>query len=912
LSTALRTFFDHSRHKLHIDGLDTALDVLAFKGEEGLSQPFTYRIEFTASHLDLGAEQLLGQYAQFSLHAAPSTVPVMAWEVPKPAKPLRTFYGVISGCQRLSGSVDEARYEITLQPRLGLLARGRQTRLYQQQSVPEIVEHILRSRHDFLGQDFFFRLHREYPRREQVMQYNESDLAFITRLLAEVGIWYRCTSDERLNIDVVEFCDDQRGYQFDVALPLRSPSGFSSSGEDAVWALQTRHQVVEQQVSVRAYHPRDARAHLDGEVDQTRGEPATHGAPHTYGEAYHYAEPYSVLGNAYHQDEDLQSESGFFYARLRHERYLNEQTHLSGTSSSATLAPGQVLNISGGAPQAFARGAVITGLTTRAARDRSLEVSFEAMPYAERLCFRPPIPPKPQIAGTLPARVTSPKANDPYADIDLEGRYRVKFLFDRDTWKPGQASKWLRQARAYAGDTHGLHLPLIAGTEVAIAFEQGDPDRPYIAHALHDDQHPDHVTLGKRDYTRNVLRTPANNKLRMEDRHGEEHVKLSTEYGGKSQLNLGHLVDAKKQKRGEGFELRSDGHGAIRGGKGLFISADAQAKAQGPVLDMDAAVGRLQQAGEQLQQLSVDAQAAHAEPADVAAQLTLLREQLDSLKAQVILLSAPQGIALTSGKHLQLAAQDNLMLNAGGEADLSVVKRLFIGVGQGLSLFVRKLGIKLIANQGAVQIQAQNDKLELLARQGLEITSTEDEIHITAKKKIVLNGGGSYLSLDECCIESGTAGDHNVKAAHFEYSGPASMKATHPDYPQSLSKQTLRFNLSQAPNANHQVWAGMPYTLYADGAELKQGVLDASGQLLIDHQVVTRGYRLVMANGVTYQIPVPTDYRNAGQAQLANRGLHNHPSQAHAEVSQPTSHTDHRGLYATVMEGASDQEGKTP
>ncbi|MNE01841.1 hypothetical protein D3C80_942930 [compost metagenome] len=420
------------------------------------------------------------------------------------------------------------------------------------------------------------------------------------------------------------------------------------------------------------------------------------------------------------------------------------------------------------------------------------------------------------------------------------------------------------------------------------------------------------MTLGKRDYTRNVLRTLANNKLRMEDRRGEEHVKLSTEYGGKSQLNLGHLVDGKKQKRGEGFELRSDGHGAIRGGKGIFISADAQAKAQGPVLDMDAAVGRLQQAGEQLQKLSVDAQAANAEAADVAAQLNLLRQDLEQLKSQVLLLSAPQGMALTSGKHLQLAAQNNLMLNAGGEADLSVVKRLFIGVGQGLSLFVRKLGIKLIANQGPVSVQAQNDKLELIARHGLDITSTEDEIRITAKKKIVLNGGGSYLTLEQSGIESGTAGDHKVKAAHFEYSGPASMKATHPDYPQSLSRQMLRFNVSQAPNTHHQVWAGMPYTLYADGAELKQGVLDDSGQLLIDHQVVTRGYRLVMANGVTYQIPVPTDYRNAEQAELANRGLHNHPSQADAEVSQPTSHTDHRGLYATVMEGASDQEGKNP
>ncbi|MGF6142248.1 DUF2345 domain-containing protein, partial [Pseudomonas laurylsulfatiphila] len=204
---------------------------------------------------------------------------------------------------------------------------------------------------------------------------------------------------------------------------------------------------------------------------------------------------------------------------------------------------------------------------------------------------------------------------------------------------------------------------------------------------------------------------------------------------------------------------------------GLFISADAQAKAQGPVLDMDAAVGRLQQAGEQLQKLSVDAQAAHAEPADVTAQLNLLKQDLEQLKASVLLLSAPQGIALTSGKHLQLAAQDNLMLNAGGAAHLSVVKRLFIGIGQGLSLFVRKLGIKLIANQGPISVQAQNDQLELIARHGLEITSTEDEVRITAKKKIILNGGGSYLTLEQSGIESGTAGDHKVKAAHFEYSG---------------------------------------------------------------------------------------------------------------------------------------------
>jgi type VI secretion system secreted protein VgrG len=760
---SLPAFFDHSRHKLRIQNIAAAMDVLVFEGKERLSEPFTYRVEFTSSDHNISAEQILGRRAHFSLYAPPQKLPRVLLVEPPAIVPLRNLHGVITGFKRLSGSVDETRYEVVLQPRLALLDRGRQFRIYQHQSVPEIVESILRNRHEFEGQDFLFKLARDYPRREQVMQYGESDLQFVSRLLAEVGIWFRITSDDRLSIEVVEFHDDQRHYQFDVELPLRSPSGLGSSGQDAVWQLQTQHQVVEQNVHFRAYDYRDAIAYLDGDVDHTRGAEAL------YGEAYHYAEPYRELGDAIDRDEHLRCESGFFYARLRHERYLNHRTRLSGIGSSATLAPGQVLNISGGAPQAFKPGAVLIQLTTRAARDSSFEVTFEAIPYDLDVCFRPPLLDKPQIAGTVPARVTSSRANDPYSFIDLQGRYKVSFLFDRDSWKPGAESLWLRLARPYAGDTHGLHLPLIAGTEVAIAFEQGDPDRPYIAHALHDSQREDHVTLARRDHSRNVLRTPANNKLRMEDLRGQEHVKLSTEYGGKSQLNLGHLVDGDKQKRGEGFELRTDGWGAIRGGKGIFISADEQGKAQGQQLDMEAAVSLLGQAGEQLKTLSEDAVASNADRSAVLAQLRFLRQELEELKASVLLLSAPQGIALTSGKHLQLAARKNLMLNAGAHADVSVVRQLFVGVGEGLSLFVRKLGIKLLANHGRVTIQAQNDQLELLARHGLHITSTEDEIHITAKKKITLNGGGSHITLDPGGIECGTDGVYKVKAADLFY-----------------------------------------------------------------------------------------------------------------------------------------------
>ncbi|MBD9516110.1 type VI secretion system Vgr family protein [Pseudomonas sp. PDM22] len=747
----LRTFFDHSRHSLGVQGVVAPLDVLAFSGSEGLSQTFAYRIEFTSTDRDLDADTFLLKDASFSLRAPPEQLGIPGY-TPPIAAPLRTLHGSITSFKRLSGSRDEAHYEVTLEPRLKLLDRARQYRLYQNQSVPEIVEQVLR-RNEFEGQDFLFDLTREYPQREQAMQYGEDDLAFIQRLTAEVGIWYRFSMDARLKIDVCKFSDDQRHYLPAPPLPLRPLSSLEATGQDAVWNLQISHAVVQQQVSNRAYYYRDAGAQLDASIDQLKS-PKT-----TYGEAYHYGEPHQKLGDAYAQDEDLESESGYFYARLAHERYLNQRIRLTGATSSPAIAPGQVLKLDG-APQAFASGAVIVRLHSSAARDRSYEVQFEAIPYAEHICFRPDVPAKPVIAGTIPARVTSPEPNDLYGHIDMEGRYKCHFLFDRDTWPAGRESMWLRLARPYAGDTYGLHLPLIQGTEVRVAFENGDPDRPYIAHAIHDSQHPDHVTL--KNYKRNVLRTPANNKLRMDDSRGKEHIKLSTEYSGKSQLNLGHLVNAQRQQRGEGFELRTDGWGAIRAGRGLFVSTDVQPGAQGQVLDMNAAIAQLESALALARSLAQDAEVAQAVPGDCSAPDQLMKV-VDNLKGAGLLVSAPAGMACTTPKNLQLTAGENLIATAGESADFSVLKRFSLAAGQTIGLFARKLGMKLVANQGAITIQAQNDKLQILARQGLEIASTEDEIKITAQKKITLNAGGSYLVLEAGAIRLGTS-DLEVKA----------------------------------------------------------------------------------------------------------------------------------------------------
>ncbi len=222
---------------------------------------------------------------------------------------------------------------------------------------------------------------------------------------------------------------------------------------------------------------------------------------------------------------------------------------------------------------------LITGTGFTASRREALRVSLLAVPYSETLCWRPPLLPRPKVTGTMTARVTSAKANDIYAWQDASGLYRVKFDADRDEKGQGQESMPVRLAKPYGGDVYGFHFPLIQGTEVAIAFHEGDPDRPYIAHALHDSRHVDPVT--EKNSTRNVIRTPANNKLRMEDKRGEEHIKLSTEYGGKTQLNLGHNVDAIRKLRGKGLNcVPIRGEGSARG-KGYSLLRTASLRHKG-------------------------------------------------------------------------------------------------------------------------------------------------------------------------------------------------------------------------------------------------------------------------------------------------------------------------------------------
>jgi type VI secretion system secreted protein VgrG len=744
----------NTAYSISIAGSSARLSVLNFSGKEALSQPYSFAIEVTSPVADLATASILGQAASFTLQpidvaamSLTSLVGDLANALASPA-PARVFHGLIVGFDQISTSADQTHYRLVLEPRLADLSRDITNRLFQQQSAPEIIEAVLRHA-GFTANDFQFQLRATYPTREYTTQYEESSLAFLQRLCADEGLWFRWlqTGDH----EVIVFGDDLDAYdRGGLTAPMRPDAGLESTGMEAITSLTQQRRRVTQSVRLNDDNHRTAGISLLTDANVARDDSTTVGTDYRWGE--HQNDP-----------DDAQR-----LAQLRHQAHLTEQVVYQGTGNVLGLATGSVLQLSDKTLPDAPHGLAITAVTHAAARDQAYTNTFHAIP-ADRPYRSQPLP-WPCIDGFMPARITSP-GHYKYAYLNADGEYRVQLPFDLDSWSPGGTSRPVRLVRPYAGLDYGHHFPLIDGTEVYLGFTQGDPDRPYIVGAVHNSQRTDLVT--HQNNTRNLIRTAAQNELRMEDREGIEHIHLATPTQS-SELNLGHMVDGQNTERGIGAELRTDGHATIRGGKGVFISADAQAGANGQQLEMQAAIDQLQQRLREVQAMADVARMAGAIEADFQAQQTLFDDTLNQLRQAGLLISAPDGIGVTSGSHLQMSAKENLIATAGGHLDIGVGKTLTVAAGEAVSLFAQQHGAQFIAAQGKVDIQAQNGEMSLAAQKDVTVTSG-DKLQLAAAKEIWLCAGGSYIKITATGIESGTPGDIVEKGAYWGRQGPASM-----------------------------------------------------------------------------------------------------------------------------------------
>jgi len=725
------------------------LSVVSFEAVEKIGEPYRITIELTHPEV-LARGDYLGRDAVFTIDPVDFTEP-------------RKFSGCITRFSQVKTTKDFTAYRIVVEAHIARLKLTRASRIYQNRTAPEIIEAVLR-RHDLRGHQFLFKLRRKYPAHKFRFQYQIDDWSYIQILMQQEGIYSYILPGEFG--DVVVFGDDIDHYIYlpILTVPYREASGLESpkaaiygaTRAESVSALQTHMETVPASFLVADYNPERAYERYKAEANVARQDTTTYGQPYVYG-THHLDRP-----------------GAEWEAQLRHEAAIAWQIVYEGESNVFDLRPARVLRMDAALPDA-PNGQMIVEITHSGARDKGYRNCYKAIPSDRRFRLRIEDERWPKINGTLSGRVTSPD-KDKYAYLTEQGQYRVRFDLDFDEWTKGMESVPLRLAKPFAGGWRtGFHFPVVDGTEAVLEFRDGDPNKPYISQFHHDSEQPDLIAAEKGWYTRNVIRTQSNNKLRFEDAQGYEGIKLSTEHSGKSQLSLGYLVDSQTKQRGEGFELRTSRWGAIRGGKGVFISADDQLAADGQQLDMGAAQQLLERALQQAQTLSEAAGAAQAHAADVAKQRALLENTLNGLKKAGLLASAPEGMALVSGGHMQFSATENLIATAIGDADISTLKKFTVAAGEAVSLFAQKLGMKLFAAKGKVEIEAQSDAIGLQADKNVEITSVAGRIVVSAKDEIILMAGGSYLKLNALGIEDGTPGDRRFKCGKFGATGPVSM-----------------------------------------------------------------------------------------------------------------------------------------
>jgi type VI secretion system secreted protein VgrG len=384
-------------------------------------------------------------------------------------------------------------------------------------------------------------------------------------------------------------------------------------------------------------------------------------------------------------------------------------------------------------------------MTHRGARDKPYSNSYRAIPADRR--FRLKLEPEnwARISGTLSARICSPDKYT-YGYLNAAGYYIVRLDADFGNWPKGGESVPLRLAKPFAGKLQtGMHFVALDNDEAVISFRDGDPDKPEITAFHHHSQARDLVTNDRRWLSRNMIRTQANNKVRFEDWSGQEGVKVSTEHSGKSQLNLGYLVNSKLEYRGEGYELRTAGWGAIRAGKGVMvITTYDRPGANGKQLDMQETIAQLESALATAKALAASASSAKAEPVDTDAQQQM-KDDLDGLKKPGLLMSTPASAGLVAGGGVQLSAQDSISTVAGKNADWSVLKRWTVVAGEKISLIAQKFGIKVFAAKGPVEFQAQSGPMSFIADKDVNLASVNGKINLAAAKEIILECGGAFI-----------------------------------------------------------------------------------------------------------------------------------------------------------------------
>lgn len=362
-----------------------------------------------------------------------------------------------------AGAAHHRTYSVTVVPKLFRMALVKTQEVYLDLSLPEIIKKKAEL-YGFAHEDIDLRLAEEHPAREFVVQYRETDVAFLSRLCEHVGVSFFFVNEG--GKDKVVFTDNEAGFAIKEEaerLPYRS-----GGEKDGVFELATHRELVPSFFAMQDYDYRNPLYDLGASASLDLG---SGGGYVEYGAHYRTADEGQRLAQV-RADEQ----------RARAHRYFGKSDHV-GLSAGARI-------VVEGHPELGDIELVVVEVAHTASAAESgeggeYENRFVAVPAG--FTYRPERKtPRPRIHGFVTGVVQAGQggAVGGVAHVDGDGRYLVELHFDAAPKGEARASRPIRMAQPYAGPNHGMHFPLRPGAEVLLAFMDGDPDRPVIIGAV--------------------------------------------------------------------------------------------------------------------------------------------------------------------------------------------------------------------------------------------------------------------------------------------------------------------------------------------------------------------------------------------------------------------------------------------
>jgi len=492
----------------HSDAVaDNTLLVATAEGVEALAQPFSFALELVSADPGLDLAAILRVNARLSLNRTMDLGDGRSGDI------AYDYHGILTDLHQ-SGRVGNGRYRYraVLRSHLWKLACTRRSRIFTDKSVPELLTAVL----DEAGIAFKFKLadQKSYPINPYVVQYEETDLDFISRWMEHVGISYYYDAEGDLGTLVV--IDNAHGYvpinpyDLRVVYDDQATTGVWSSGRhQRIRRLDVEETRLPKRVQLKEYNYEAPANELKYETEvDAQG-----------------------LGTWYEYNSNYRTESeAKFLLGIRRGNWLGRRRRLNGLADHRSFQPGRTFTLKEHFnPHISDVSYVLIEVRHHISQVGGGDIGTTGEYTCDFIAMGADLPHRPErntawpsIHGVVNARVAGGALG--FAELDEMGRYKVDVDYDLNDQTIGK----VRMAQPSVGENAGMHFPLRKHTEVLLGHIDGDPDKPVILGAVHDGEK---TNLLDKDLdplgTKSRIKSQGGNIIEMDDDSDRKHLVMA-------------------------------------------------------------------------------------------------------------------------------------------------------------------------------------------------------------------------------------------------------------------------------------------------------------------------------------------------------------------------------------------------